>query len=100
MSNMHEAEQADRKNDEVRVSFIYLNTNEEVEFFVPSNETLNVTWNLAYEKLEEAKKDGDMLECQDGADLTPYLNISLYDLHAKHVCVNRKFQIRCKTGGA
>jgi hypothetical protein len=88
------------KDNGVRVNFVYLNSNEEIDFFASISDTLGSVWNTAYEKLEETKKQDDKLECDSGADLVAYLNLTLDQLHEKKICVKRKFQIRCSTGGA
>ena len=92
--------EAGDKDKAIRVSFVYLNSNEDVEFLTSISDTLGSIWNTAYEKLGEARKPDDKLECESGTDLAAYLNLTLDQLHHQKVCVNRKFQIRCSTGGA
>lgn len=100
MRNEDNKDEASSKDRNVKVNFIYLNSNEEVEFFASISDTLDSVWNTAYNKLEEAKKASDKLECDSGDNLAAYLNLTLDQLHEKKICVKRKFQIRCETGGA
>ncbi|MBI2313632.1 MAG: hypothetical protein HYU77_14120 [Betaproteobacteria bacterium] len=82
------------------VEFVYLNSNAEVKFEVKWNDKLVDVWNVAYDKLTEAKKPTDQLECQTGESLMADLQLSLEELRERKVCHARKFQIRSETGGA
>ncbi len=97
-----EAEQlsdADRHH-EVPVKFTYLNTNEDAEFRVPETDTLQATWDIAYDKLGEAPRQGDQLQCADGTSMMGDLGLTIAELRERHVCPDRHFEIRSETGGA
>ena len=82
------------------VDFVYLKNNEEASFKVSWDDTLAQVWDKAYEELKEKRLPKDELECQSGTVLTPYLALTMRQLQEKHVCPNRKFQIKSETGGA
>lgn len=82
------------------VKFTYLNTNETAEFRVPDVDTLQAAWTTAYDKLGEAPRQGDELQCADGTSLMGDLGLTMADLHDRHICTNRHFEIRSETGGA
>ncbi len=85
---------------QVTVQFIYLNTNEETEFHANQEDTLAQVWEQAYDRLGEVRREKDELECQNGESLMSYLNLTLAELHERHICPERKFQIKSETGGA
>lgn len=83
------------------VEFLYLNTNAEKKFHAGWNDSLAEVWEQAYKELGEARRERDEIESQnDGASLMSYLDLTLEQLREKHICQNRKFQIKCETGGA
>lgn len=93
-----ETEQQDHGNPSVE--FVYLNSNAEVKFHTNWNDKLLDVWNVAYDKLKEAKKPTDQLECQTGESLMAHLQLTLQELRERKICQARKFQIRSETGGA
>lgn len=82
------------------IKVTYLNTNEEKKFHTSWGTTLMEIMNKAYQELGEMKKDKDILQSEDGTDLTPYLSLTLEQLREQHIAINRHFQIKCETGGA
>lgn len=82
------------------VEVVYLNSNEETRFHAAWEDTLAMVWDEAYRKLEESRRQGDELQCQDGASLMPYLTLTLAQLRERRICPGRKFAIRSETGGA
>jgi hypothetical protein len=82
------------------VEVLYLNTNDEVKFHAPWDDTLEKVWEEAYRKLEEARRPGDEIQCQDGSSLMSYLQLTLAQMRERHICPDRKFAIRSATGGA
>ncbi len=96
-------DQKDAKHEphgEPEVEVIYLNTNEDAKFHEAWSRTAQQVWDDAYDKLGEQKKTGDQFETQDGKSLMPYLSLTLSQLRDQHISANRKFQIKCETGGA
>lgn len=85
---------------DIRVKFTYLNTNDSAEFHVLDTNTLQATWNTAYNKLGEAPRQGDELQCGDGNSLMGDLALTMAELRDRHICTERHFQIRSETGGA
>ena len=85
---------------EVAVKFTYLNSNEEVEFRVPAADTLQQVWDTAYGKLEESRRQGDQLQCASGTSLMADLQLTMTELHERHICTERHFEIRSESGGA
>ena len=83
------------------VEFLYLKNNDEVSFKVSWNDTLAAVWTQAYVELKEERLAKDELECQKSGDsLKNYLSLSLSELRDRHICADRKFQIKSETGGA
>jgi hypothetical protein len=88
---------------ETRVEVLNTKTNREVVFDVPWTTTLQVVWDSSYGKFQppEHKDADDKFQCQHaGADLTPYLGLTLKQAQEQHICPARKYQIVGGTGGA
>lgn len=85
-------------NPEVQVT--YLSTNAEKKFHVEWDWTLQQVWDLAYEKLEEARKPKDLFKTEGGTDLTPYLAVTVRRAFEEKIARPFKFEIRSETGGA
>lgn len=82
------------------VEIVYLNSNEEAKFHASWDDTLQQIWDRAYQELGEGRREGDEIQCQDGASLMGYLSLTLEQLRERHLCEHRKFAIRSQTGGA
>jgi hypothetical protein len=82
------------------IEVLYLKTNDEEKFHSSWNDSVQHVWDAAYAELGEAKQEGDTFECQDGTKLGPFLGLTLEQMRAQNICVNRKFQIRGPAGGA
>ncbi len=93
-------EQKHEQDGEPMVEVVYLNTNEDTKFHEPWSHTVQQVWDTAYVKLGEQRKVGDQFETQDGKSIMPYLALTLSQLRDQHISANRKFQIKCETGGA
>jgi hypothetical protein len=87
-------------DDRPVVQVLYLNTNEETRFHVSWNDTLQQVWDEGYTKLGETRREGDEIQCQEGASLMSYLTLTLAELRDRHICQDRKYAIRSATGGA
>jgi hypothetical protein len=82
------------------IEVLYLNSNEEARFHVSWDDTLQRVWDLSYAQLGEKRREGDEIQCQDGASLMGYLSLTLVQLRERHICPDRKYSIRSATGGA
>jgi hypothetical protein len=71
-----------------------------VEFREPRQDTLKGTFAQAYTELKEKPRPEDRYLCEDGVDLSPYLDLTLEELHRRKICRKRRFQIAGPTGGA
>lgn len=85
---------------EADVHVTYLNTNASVRFYVPWETPLAKAWEIAYEKLGEARREKDQLECVDGHSVMDYLSLTMQELKERGICPERRFQIKCEAGGA
>lgn len=82
------------------VNFEHIASLQEVKFHADWNDTLQHTWDRAYEKLGEAHRADDRLQTAEGVDVMPYLGMTLRQLHDDKALKSRKFQIVGPTGGA
>lgn len=82
------------------VEVLYLNSNEEAKFHAPWENTLQQVWDRAYTELGETRRDGDEIQCQEGASLMAYVSLTLAQLRDRHICPDRRYAIRSATGGA
>jgi hypothetical protein len=82
------------------IEVLYLNSNEEAKFHASWDDTLQQVWDRGYQELGETRRDGDEIQCQDGASLMGYLSMTLAQLRDQHICPDRKYAIRSATGGA
>jgi hypothetical protein len=82
------------------VEVLYLNSNEEAKFHASWDTTLQQVWDRGYTELGESRREGDEIQCQEGASLMSYLSLTLEQLRERHICPDRKFAIRSATGGA
>lgn len=88
---------------QTRVEVLNTKTNREATFEVSWTTTLQAVWDASYGKFNPAEhKDADdKFQCQHaGADLTPYLGLTLRQTQEQHICPARKYQIVGGTGGA
>jgi hypothetical protein len=58
-----------QQHDTAEVHIRSLVTGEHTSFTMPLEATLAQTWDEAYKKLEEAKRDGDALQCAGAAEV-------------------------------
>lgn len=103
MSEVAESEAKPDFDHKARVEVLNLKTNREVKFDVPWTYTLQQVWKASYGEFDPPEQPGqqDKFQCEKaGADLTPYLGLTLREAHERHICVNRKYQIVGGTGGA
>ncbi len=89
----------------VQVHFRSLVTGERVTFDVENDKTLQHVWDKAYDKLEEARRDGDTLHCaggEEGRDLMSRLDLTLKQAREQRVCGEEAFRYEIKgpSGGA
>ncbi len=102
---LERGQERDEERDQDRdkgpaVEVLYLNSNEEAKFHASWDATLQQVWDRGYTELGETRREGDEIQCQEGASLMSYLALTLADLRDRHICPGRKFAIRSATGGA
>lgn len=95
----HEIEEAERHH-EPRVEFEDVNALRTVDFRTPWDTKLAAAWTEADTLLEEPRKPTDRLQTPEGADLTPFLQLTLRELKERKIITALKFQIVGPTGGA
>ena len=83
-----------------RVTVEHINSLQEVKFHEAWDNTIQHLWDHAYIELHEPRRPQDRLQTEDGKDLTPYLGITLKNLHDDIGIKTHKFQIIGPTGGA
>lgn len=91
---------AEARPDEVKVEFEDVNAVETVDFRTSLATTLNAAWDEAATLLGEPRKPTDRLQTPGGADLMPYLGLTLRELKERKIVHAFKFQIVGPTGGA
>lgn len=84
----------------VRVTVTYINTSETEDFRMPRSASLNQVFEKAYEVLGETRRPDDKFFCKGGLDLSPYLSLTLDELHRRKICRKRHYEIASETGGA
>jgi multidrug resistance efflux pump len=95
----HEIEEAEHHREPL-VQFEDVNALQTVDFHTPWETKLNAAWNTANELLKEPRKPTDRLQTSEGADLMPYLELTLHELKERKIITSLKFQIVGPTGGA
>jgi hypothetical protein len=101
MSNANEEKQppADEHGKKI-VRFEHVNSLNEVKVVANDHDTLSMLWEVAYGELKEPHRPDDRLQTDDGADLTPYLGLTLTQLRDQQGIKSHKFEIVGPTGGA
>jgi hypothetical protein len=92
-------------DDRVNVHVKSLVTGERVEFLMSRNATLQETWDEAYCRLDETKRDGDTFQCagrEQGKSLMQELSLTLEQAQKTRVCGEEAFRYEIKgpSGGA
>ena len=82
------------------VHFNHVNSMQTVDFRVDSTHTLRMAWKRAYLELKEPHRQDDRLQTEDGADMTPHLDLTLEELRKRHLAQGFHFEIVGRTGGA
>jgi hypothetical protein len=83
-------------------------TGESATFRMSFEATLKATWDEAYKKLDEARRDGDTFQCggaAEGTSLMSSLDLTLRQVVEQNVCGQGKgkefeFEIKGPSGGA
>jgi hypothetical protein len=83
-----------------KLQFEHVASVQEVEFRVSWSDTLEIAWNMAYEKLGEDRRSDDRLQTDDGVDMMPFLGKTMRQLFDDKNTKSHKFQIVGPTGGA
>lgn len=92
-----------RESAEVHVKSLV--TGERAAFSMGLDSTLQQAWDEAYIKLDEARRDGDSLQCggsAEGASLMDKLSMTLRQAREQRTCGDAAFQYEIKgpSGGA
>jgi hypothetical protein len=80
-------------------------TGERTKFVMPLAASLDETWEEAYAKLEEAKREGDTFQCaapEEGKSLMGELGLTLEQAREQRVCGSEAchYEIKGPSGGA
>ena len=92
----------------IKVQVESLVTGESATFPMSLDATLKVTWDEAYKKLDEARRDGDTIQCggaAEGTSLMGSLELTLGQVAEQKLCGDGKredfaFEIKGPSGGA
>src|SRR5438105_4491128 len=89
----------------VEVQVKSLVTGERAKFAMLMSATLDEAWEEAYAKLEEAKREGDTLQCampDEGKSLMDDLSLTLEQARDQRVCGSEAchYEIKGPSGGA
>lgn len=98
-------QEASSHHDTADVHVKSLVTGEKTTFPMPLEATLAQTWEEAYRKLEEARRDGDTLQCAgaaEGQSLMSDLSLTLGQARDQRVCGDAalRYEIKGASGGA
>ena len=89
----------------IEVEVKSLVTGERVKFAMPRTASLDETWEEAYAKLGETKREGDTLQCaapEEGKSLMSDLGLTLKQARHQRVCGSEAchYEIKGPSGGA
>lgn len=90
----------DDDNHGPKLHFEHVISVHKVTFRASWNDTLQAAWDLAYEKLGEAKRPEDRLQTDDGKDMMPFLGKTMRQLFDEKQTKSHKFEIVGPSGGA